>query len=321
MAERRFKWAKWVVIPVVIILFFGGLVAAVVRGFVGVGGGGGVGEGVIEKGTSQDKIAVIQISGDIVSAVDPNVGGASSAAIIEQLDQAADDSDIKGVILDLNTPGGSVVGSDEIYRRVQEFRKKGKPVVALMEEVAASGGYYIAAAADKIIANPATITGSIGVIAILPNVTQAEDKIGVHAVILKSGPFKDAGSPFRDMTPDEHAIFQKMIDEAYHQFVAAVADGRHMDESKVTQLADGRIYTGNQAAALGLIDLLGDRTTAFTEAKNLATAPNASIVRYEHRTGLLKSLLGIGSKISSAQLLKENLGIDLNPGLKYIWLP
>jgi protease-4 len=150
-----------------------------------------------------------------------------------------------------------VVPSQEIYQEVRSIREKGKKVVVSMGSVAASGGYYIAAASDKIVANPGTLTGSIGVIMELANVEGLLQKIGVQSVVIKSGRHKDIASPFRKMTPEERELIQKVLDDVHDQFIDAVAEGRSMQPSEVRALADGRIFTGRQAKEKGLVDELG----------------------------------------------------------------
>ena len=267
-----------------------------------------------------EKIAMVTVQGEIVTSLDPFSSGATDEAVISQIDQALADDDVVGIIVFLDTPGGGVVASDAINRRVKEANAR-KPVVALLDETAASGGYYIAAGAREIIANPTTLTGSIGVIMIVPNVTQAANKIGIQPMIIKSGPHKDIASPFRDMTPEERGLLQGIIDEAYDQFVQAVATGRKLDPAKVREIADGRVYTGKQAKDLALVDELGDQKLALDRVRSMAKAPKASLVRYE-RTGLLHSLLGASARaFGGSKLLEDTLGIDTSPGLKYLWQP
>lgn len=276
-------------------------------------------EEVLEAG-GRDKIAVVAVAGEITSDLSPFAGGAAAGKVLSQLDQALEDPDVRGVVIDLETPGGTVVGSDLIYRKLAEVRDRGKPAVALMNEVAASGGYYIAAGATEVVANPATLTGSIGVILFIPNVARAADKVGIEPVVIKSGPLKDIGSPFRDMTLEERTILAAIIDEAYGQFVAVVAEGRELPEARVREIADGRIYTGRQAQSLGLVDHLGGRELAFSRARELSKAEDATVVRYTRSPGLLETVLGIPPGFSAPDLLEEGLGVDLRPGLKYLWL-
>ena len=269
---------------------------------------------------SDKKIAMVSVQGEIVTSFDPFSSGATDVSVNSQIDQALADDDVAGIIVFLDTPGGGVVASDAINRKVKEADAR-KPVVALMDETAASGGYYIAAAAREIVANPTTLTGSIGVIMIVPNVSQAADKIGIQPMVIKSGPLKDIASPFRDMSPEERGILQGIIDQAYDRFVQAVAKGRKLDPAKVREIADGRVYTGQQAKDLKLVDELGDQKLALDRVRSMARAPKASLVRYE-RTGLLHTLLGASARaFEGRNVLKNTLGIDTSPGLKYLWQP
>ena len=311
---------KWFLIITVIVLVLGGLYGAA---FFLASDGGQVAsdydEEVLIEGDSGDKIAMISVVGEIFSDPEGIAEGASDSNIITQLDRADDDDSVRGVIIQLETPGGGVVASDAIYNRVKKLSAS-KPVVALMGDVAASGGYYIAAGADEIVAHPATWTGSIGVIALLPNFEKAADKIGVSVTVFKSGAFKDAGSPFRALKPEEQVYFQALIDEAYGGFVEVVADGRKIDVERVKQIADGRVYSGKQAKELGLVDRLGDQDLAFARAKKLAKAPGATLVRYSNPASF-NDLLGVTSRLTNKDLIKQELGLQRRPGAAYLWLP
>jgi protease-4 len=196
-----------------------------------------------------DKIAVVEVKGAIIE----------SSRVIEELQQYVSDDGVKAIILRVDSPGGGVGPSQEIYREIMRIKSISKrKVVTSMGSVAASGGYYIASASDLIVANPGTITGSIGVIMQFSNFEELLKKIGVKGVVLKSGEHKDIGSPFREMTPEEKRIMQEVLDNVHQQFIQAVAEGRKLDRSKVAQIADGRILTGEQAKNLGLVDQLGN---------------------------------------------------------------
>jgi protease-4 len=189
--------------------------------------------------------------------------------VVEELNDYADDSSIKAIVLRIDSPGGGVVVSQELYNAVKNARKEGKKVVASMGTVAASGGYYVAAAADRIVANPGTLTGSIGVKMEFATIEKLLEKIGVRGMVVKAGEYKDVGSPFRDMTEPEKKIIQDVIDDVHSQFITAVAEGRHMQEAEVRTIADGRIFTGRQALDLKLVDQLGDLADSIKIAGEL----------------------------------------------------
>ena len=206
-----------------------------------------------------EKVAILPISGLITD----------SEGTIEQLKKFAKDDSVKAIVVRLNTPGGGVGPSQEIYEEVRKIRGK-KVVVASMGALAASGGYYIACGADKIFANPGTITGSIGVLMQFVNVKDLIEKIGVKGFVIKSGSFKDTGSPVREMSPEERKLLQSVIDNVHSQFVNAVVEGRRLPREDVLAIADGRILSGEQAKELGLVDALGNQEDAVAEAGKMA---------------------------------------------------
>lgn len=208
---------------------------------------------------SGDKVAVLPVTGLI----------ADSESTIDQLKKFAKDDSVKAIVLRINSPGGGVGPSQEIYEEVKKLKGK-KIVVASMGALAASGGYYIACAAQKVYANPGTITGSIGVIVQFVNVKDLIEKIGLKGMVVKSGPFKDIGSPVREMKAEERDLLQVVVDNVHSQFVAAVAEGRQMQRDSVAKIADGRIFSGEQAKALGLVDALGNLEDAVAEAGKMA---------------------------------------------------
>jgi protease-4 len=310
----------WIAIGVVVALW------AILLGLLGVvaivslGGGGGRWEEHVLQGDGRRKIAVINVTGEIHGG--ESAGGFSTSAgaadVISQLEQAAEDDVVEAIILRLDTPGGAVVASDDIARAVRRVRED-VPVVASMADVSASGGYYVASQAERIVASPATITGSIGVIAILPNLEGTADKLGIKPVVLKSGELKDVGSPFKAMTPEERDLYQRLLDEAHNQFIGSVASGRGMPEDEVRELADGRPYSGEQAKANGLVDELGDLDHAFDVALDLAGVDrdDARLVELRASRGL-GDFFGFGIR-SPTEEIKEELGIGL--GLQYLYLP
>lgn len=213
-----------------------------------------------------DHIAVVRLTGLITGEDDTTSlwsNGESAGAVLKQLRKAVKNKHVKAVLLRIDSPGGTVSTSQEIADEIKSLRDQKKPVVVSMGDVSASGGYYVACAADKIVADPGTITGSIGVIIHNINLKGLGDKLGLQAQVIKSGQFKDIGSPYRAMTAEDKVILQGLVTDAYNQFVDAVAGGRHMSVSIVKKLADGRIYSGRQALKLGLVDNLGSYTVAM----------------------------------------------------------
>jgi protease-4 len=211
-----------------------------------------------------------------------------------------------------------VVASDEIYQKMLEVEK---PIVASMGELAASGGYYISAPADVIMANPATLTGSIGVIAQMTNVEELMEKVGVDVIVIKSGIYKDEGSPFREMTEEEKAIWQAIIDEAYDQFVAIVAEGRDLSEEKVREVADGRVYTGKQAMELGLVDELGNLPEAIDRAAEMGGIEGEPrLVEYHRPPTLLETFFGSLASFVQPFDLARLLDLEGRPSLQYLYV-
>jgi protease-4 len=202
-----------------------------------------------------DTVGVVQIEGTINDSHD----------VIQSLKYYGESKGIKAVVVRIDSPGGAVAPTQEIYEEIEKLRKK-KPVIASLGGMAASGGYYIASACDQVVSNPGTLTGSIGVIMELGNVEELMKKIGVQGYNIKSGANKDIGTPFKPLSPEGKAILQALVNNVHAQFVSAVAKGRKMDEEKVRELADGRVYSGEQAKGLGLVDLLGNMEDAVAEA-------------------------------------------------------
>lgn len=243
MKKRRILYA----LLIIVLLFF---VTAILSAVLNFG---------FEKPVLGDKIGVVEINGIIKSSDD----------VLKQLSIFDNDKKIKAIILRIDSPGGAVGPSQEIYSEIMKIRKK-KPVVASIGTLGASGGYYIACGANKIVANPGTITGSIGVIIQFYTFHQLLNKFGIKGDTVKSGEFKDTGSPLRDMTKEERAYIQSVIDDVHNQFVDAVSAGRNLKKEKILPVADGRIITGKQAKELSLIDELGNFNDAVNLAKKLA---------------------------------------------------
>lgn len=261
------------------------------------------------------KIAIIYVEGVIIGGRGQNTllteyGGTDN--LIKQLHTARDDSSVKAVILRINSPGGSAPASQEVGEEIKKLRAAGKIVVTSMGDVAASGGYWLAACSDKIYANPATLTGSIGVYMPYANWEELYKKIGIQQEKIKSGPHKDILSPDRQMTTEERALIQLMVDDMYNQFVAVVAEGRKMDPERVRQLADGRIYTGNQAKELGLVDELGNMYDAIDGTAAMAGIRGKPEIKEYGKLNPLQVLLGADDKMELLdKLLFKQLKNDM----------
>ncbi|HWP59068.1 MAG TPA: signal peptide peptidase SppA [Candidatus Acidoferrales bacterium] len=212
--------------------------------------------------TGGEKGVLTVLGGEGIGVVEVDGAIEDSKVVIDNLKRFGDSDDVKGVIVRIDSPGGGVVPTQEIYAEIERLKKK-KPVVASLGSVAASGGYYIASACTQIVASPGTLTGSIGVIMELGNIEELMKKIGVKGYAIKSGPHKDIGSPLQPLSPEGRAILQSVVDSVHAQFVQAVAKGRNLPEAKVRALADGRIYSGEQAKSIGLVDSLGGMEDAI----------------------------------------------------------
>jgi protease IV len=226
-----------------------------------------------------DRVALVKIEGVLITSDDA----------VAEIREYADDASIKAIVIRIDSPGGGVVASQEIYNAVLSARKAGKKVVISMGSVAASGGYYVAAAGDRIVANPGTLTGSIGVKMEFANLEKLLEKIGIKGMVVKAGEYKDMGSPFREMSPEEHRLLQSVIDDVHNQFIEAVAKGRSLPETDVRPIADGRIFTGRQALDLKLVDQLGDLEDSIQTAAELAGIKGKpKVIRKERSFPLLE---------------------------------
>ncbi len=286
---------------------------------------------VSENAWSGHKIALIDVDGMISNQRKRSlvgVGGENPVSLFkEKLDRAARDRRVKAVVLRINSPGGTVTASDLMYRELCKFREKTeKPVVASMLDLAASGGYYLACACDAIYAMPATVTGSIGVVMMLPNVSDGLARIGIHMETIKSGGMKDAGSPFRAMGAPERAHFQGIIDEMYADFVDVVASGRSgLSEERVRALADGRVFLGREAKEVGLVDEIGDVQDAIVAAKQRAGLGDAAVrvVQYARPHGYRPNVY---AHPAAPQPVVNLINIDTpwsagTPQFMYMWSP
>lgn len=251
----------------------------------------------------RDKVALVRVEGPILS----------SKEAIEEIKEYADDPGIKAIVLRVDSPGGAVAPSQEIYEEVQKAMTK-KKVVVSMGSVAASGGYYIAAPATRVVANPGTLTGSIGVIMEVPNIEGLMGKLGIKTEVVKSGKHKDLASIFRTMGEEERKILQEVLDDVHEQFIEAVAAGRKLPLDKVREMADGRVFTGRQAKEIGLVDELGNIEDAIKIAATLAGIKGEpEVVTKKEKFSFIDSLKG-----SISQEIKEALP---SIQIKYMLVP
>jgi protease-4 len=234
------------------------------------------------------KVAVVEVEGVIGVGAER---GLDAESIIRTLGEYRDDPAVRAVVLRIDSPGGVVAPTQEIFTAVRRLREAKKPVVASLGSVAASGGYYVAVSADRIFASPGTLTGSIGVVMQLANVEGLLKKVGVEYVVVKAGAYKDVGNFARAMTPEERRILQSLLDDVYDQFISAVAEGRGHDPQAVRAFAEGRIYSGRQAHGLKMVDDLGGLEDAIEAAAKMAGLPPKPKVLYPRRRFSLRELL------------------------------
>lgn len=303
---------------------FGGLVLLVIVVVAacgtGVALGSRLGQGALGGGPA---VGIVYVEGTIQGGKGPgplSEAGAYSDEIVRWLQAAEKNDFVKAVVLRVDTPGGGVTASDEVRNQVLKL-KQHKPVVVSMGSTAASGGYYISSPANKIFANETTITGSIGVITIVPNLSGLLEKLGVEVYVLKSGEHKDETTGLRALTEQDRAVLQGVVDETYQRFVTVVSQDRGQNEAAVRQLADGRIYTGRQAKALGLVDELGDLPEAIRAAAELGgISGEPRVIRYR-AGGLLSSLGGAVLKqfglVGLAPVLRDGQG---TVSVQYLYL-
>jgi protease-4 len=272
------------------------------------------------EGSGQKKIALIPVEGIIRSgppAVVPDEAGLVES-FRKRLEKAKEDANVEAILLGIDSPGGGITASDVIYNELVRYKEdKKKKVVACLGDVAASGGYYVAVSADKIVAHPTTVTGSIGVILPLINVSELIERYGIQDKSITSGPFKDIGSPLKPMTTEEEAVLRGIVEEMYTRFITVVSKGRNIQLEEVRKLADGRIYTAQQAQALGLIDQTGYLSDAIKLTKELAGLKEAKVVRYKKKWGIV-DLLNIKTNVPSISLSLDNVAPDV-PRLMYLW--
>lgn len=278
---------RWIAIGIALGLFLLWVLAPTAKDEVSVEellGSTGMTEKVISQ-RGDEKIALLEIDGTIAASTGESLfstAGYDHNFFMAQLDEIANDESVKGILLEVNSPGGGVYESAEIARAIKAIQKEREiPFYVSMKNMAASGGYYVSASADKIYAADETMTGSIGVIMSGLNISGLMDKLGISDETVKSGDLKDVGSTTRKWTEKDRRVLQEMIDSSYGRFVDIVAEGRHMSEEKVREIADGRIYDGVQAKANGLVDELGFPEEAMAALQNENQLKNATIIQYQ----------------------------------------
>lgn len=315
---KRSTWFWIIGVSLVVMLACGGFVGLGLWAATAFGGDGNMGIGF------GDAIALVRVEGVIVPGEAPppspfggGAGAAYSQTVVEHLKRANESENIKAVVLFVDSPGGSVFASDEIYLQIEEMEK---PVVTAMGSLAASGGYYVAAPTDEIWASPHTFTCSIGVIMQMINVEEFAEEYGITTVVVKSGEFKDIGNPFREVSQADADIFQSLVDEAYDGFVAIVAEGRDMPEEEVREIADGRICSGKQAHELELVDNLGylpDVIDRAAELGNIEGEPR--VIEYTRDGSFFESLGAAFYRPSPIEELKQVLHFNTGSPLMYLY--
>lgn len=269
--------------------------------------GGGNEEAEYDLSGGGQKIAIVNLAGTILS----------SRETVSTLKTLAENATVKAILLRVDSPGGGVAASQEIYEEVKSIRESGKPVVVSMGSIAASGGYYISCGATRIVANPGTITGSIGVIATFPNFSKLMEKVGLQMNVVKSGEYKDSGSPFRPATKEDEQVFQGVVDDSYSQFLDVVSSERKLSLEKLKKFADGRVFTGVQALRLGLIDTLGSFEDAIKIAAKLGGIKGKPVVVEQRRQRTLADII-FGDLLSNLHLFEKDF-IE-QPVLQYRFL-
>ncbi len=280
-------------------------------------------------GTSGPKIVLVEISGVISDAEERGTLGLTPRPSIvaetkNVLDRAADDKDVAALLLRINSPGGSVAASDTLYHEIKTWKgETNKPVFAFLNGISTSGAYYLAMAADRVVAHPAAVTGSIGVIMPGLSIEGLMDKYGVADQTITSGPYKDTGSLFRDMRPEERAQMKSVIDDLYKRFTKVIGEGRPaLDEAKIRSLADGRVYSADQALAAGLVDQLGYLDDTVSALEQRAGVAESRIVSFHRANATRENVYSLGPDWSLPALeltLRSLRPSALAPGFYYLW--
>ncbi|MEX2221280.1 MAG: signal peptide peptidase SppA [Candidatus Rokuibacteriota bacterium] len=283
------------------------------------------------EGKGSSKILLLDLSGVLSEDVPSFSIGAPPpkvpllARVREELRKAEKDERVKALIVRINSPGGTITASDILYHELLAFKARKKvPVIAAIMDVGASGGYYAALAADTIVVNPTTITGSIGVVMVTVNAQGLLEKIGVAPLAIKSGPMKDAGSPFRSLTESERAVFQGIIDDMYGRFVGLIARSRNLPEDRVRGFADGRVYTADQALTLGLVDRIAYLEDVVTLAKERAGVSEARVIMYHRPKEYRANIYSANAQATTAESALAQFAAALGgggPRFLYLWWP
>jgi protease-4 len=279
------------------------------------------------EGKGTDKVLLIDLTGVLaeepVFTLESRPQVPLLARVREELEKAEEDDRVRAVVLRINSPGGTVTASDILHHEITRFKERRKiPVVASILDVGASGGYYVALAADHIVAHPTTVTGSIGVLMLTVNSGGLLEKIGVSASYIKSGEFKDMGSPFRSLRPEERALFQDLIDRLYGRFVELVARSRKLDEARVRAIADGRVHTAGEALGLGLIDRIGYLEDAIATAKAAVGLTEARVIAYHRPRQYRATIYSSAETPPSAGALPDLARLVFSgPRFLYLWWP
>ena len=326
--KKRLVW-PWVLLGLIFLMLLGLLIislgfnAVLLKGKQALEGDNSIRRTfseILVEGSGEDKIVLIPIRG-LISFADPeSILRKESKAdlILEKLQTARDDPAVKAVILAIDSPGGGITASDVIYHRVRQLRESGKKVVAFLGDLAASGGYYVACPAERIIASPTTVTGSIGVIIQTFNVEGLMTKLGLKDVTIKAGKEKDMLSPFRSLTLEERENIQTVVDELFVRFKEVVAENRHLNKEEIERIAGGKIYTAARALELGLVDELGYRDDAVKSALDLAGLKKARVIEYQRGLSLLDLFRGQMSRWSSPLDISQ-LFYPPPPRMMYLW--
>lgn len=284
------------------------------------------------EGGGRERVLVIPITGFLSESSEKGLLDKRPGVVqevVSQLRLAEKDPSIKALVLEIDSPGGSTTAADMLYHEITRFKERTRvPVVAALMGVAASGGYYVALPADRVVAHPTTVTGSIGVILIQPRVNDLMGKIGVAIEVAKSGREKDMGSPFRASTPEERKLFQDLIDRLARRFFDLVEKHRRIATPDLDQVFGARIYLAHEALRLGLVDRVGYLSDALSEAKSLAGLPDDGRVVVYRRTRYPNDNLyntsassGDGGSVSLVDLRLRELVPTLSPGFYYLWMP